>query len=212
MDEADQKPARDQIGLPRDDAFEQRVIGALGFRRIRIVPGDDVVGELRARRRCRRARRKTGRCRRGCGSTATRVSTAPGSIVSRITFSPVMTAASERVVGMPSANIASLTMYSRSTGPSAARPSPRRENGVGPGALELDVAADAVRVDDFAEQDGAAVAELRHEMPELVAGIGHRDRVGALGDALAGEDLGAFRAREQVRIEPELDSQRAGSA
>ena len=46
--------------------------------------------------------------------------------------SPVMTAASERVVGMPSAAIASLTIYSRSTGPSAARPSPRRENGVGP--------------------------------------------------------------------------------
>ena len=48
---------------------------------------------------------------------ATRVSTAPGSAVSRITGSPVVTAASERVVGMPSAAIASLTMYSRSTGP-----------------------------------------------------------------------------------------------
>ena len=33
VDEADQQPARDQIGLPRDDAFEQRVIGALGLRR-----------------------------------------------------------------------------------------------------------------------------------------------------------------------------------
>ena len=63
---------------------------------------------------------------------ATRVSTAPGSAASRITGSPVATAASERVVGMPSAAIASLMMYSRSTGPSAARPSPRRENGVGP--------------------------------------------------------------------------------
>ena len=66
---------------------------------------------------------------------ATRVSTAPGSAVSRITGSPVVTAASDRVVGMPSAAIASLTMYSRSTGPSAARPSPRRENGVGPEPL-----------------------------------------------------------------------------
>ena len=80
------------------------------------------------------------------------------------------------------------------------------------GPLELDVAADAVLVDDFAEQDGAAIAQLGHKMPELVAGIGHRDRVGALGDALAGQNLGAFRAIEQVRIEPELDSQRAGSA
>ena len=63
---------------------------------------------------------------------ATRVNTAPGSSPSRHTGSPVLTAASERVVGMPSTNIASLTRYSRSTGPSAARPSPRRENGVGP--------------------------------------------------------------------------------
>ena len=37
---------------------------------------------------------------------------------------PVVTAASARVVGTPSAAIASLTMYSRSTGPRAARPSP----------------------------------------------------------------------------------------
>ena len=66
---------------------------------------------------------------------ATRVRTAPGRAVSRSTLSPVNTAASDRVVGIPSAAIASLTMYSRSTGPSAARPSPRRENGVGPEPL-----------------------------------------------------------------------------
>ena len=36
---------------------------------------------------------------------------------------------------MTKAAIASLTMYSRRTGPSAARPSPRRENGVGPAPL-----------------------------------------------------------------------------
>ncbi len=45
VDEADQQPARDQIGLSRDHALQQRVIGALGCSRIRIVPGDDVIGE-----------------------------------------------------------------------------------------------------------------------------------------------------------------------
>ena len=45
MDEADQQPARDEIGLARDDAGEQRVIGPLGWSSVRIVPGDDVVGE-----------------------------------------------------------------------------------------------------------------------------------------------------------------------
>src|SRR6187399_990091 len=98
---------------------------------------------------------------------ATRVSTAPGSMVSRCTRSPDVAAASERVVGMPNANIASLTMYSLKTGPSAARKRRRAR------PLELDVAADAVFVDDFAEQDGPAIAELGHEMAELVAGIGH---------------------------------------
>ncbi len=41
------------------------------------------------------------------------------------TTSPVVTAASARVVGMPSAAMASLTKCSRRTGPSAALPSPR---------------------------------------------------------------------------------------
>ena len=45
MDEADQQPARDQIGLSGDDAFEQRVIGALGQSNIRIVARDDMIGE-----------------------------------------------------------------------------------------------------------------------------------------------------------------------
>ncbi len=135
---------------------------------------------------------------------ATRVSTAPGSGVSRNTVSPVVTAASARVVGMPSAAIASLTTYSRSTGPSAARPSPPRENGVGPDALELDVAAHAVAVDHFAKQDGAAVAELRHEMAELMPGIGHRDRLGAVRNPVAGEHLHALRAGKPSGIEPEL--------
>ncbi|GCC47720.1 hypothetical protein chiPu_0031879, partial [Chiloscyllium punctatum] len=75
-------------------------------------------------------------------------------------------------------------------------------------SLELDVAAEAALVDDFAEQDGAAVAELGNKVPELVAGIGHGDRVGPLGQPLAGEDFGALRCCQQVRIQPELDRQR----
>ncbi len=45
VDEADQQPARDEIGLTRDDAGEQGVIGALCLEQVRIVAGDDVVGE-----------------------------------------------------------------------------------------------------------------------------------------------------------------------
>ena len=110
---------------------------------------------------------------------------------------------------MPSANIASLTMYSRSTGPSAARPSPRRENGVGPEPLSWMSRRTPSAVDDFAEQDGAAIAELGHEMAELMPGIGHGDRIGAVGEALSGENFGPFRALEHIRIEPEIDGQGA---
>ena len=75
-------------------------------------------------------------------------------------------------------------------------------------SLELDVAADAIGVDHLAEQDGAAVAELRHEMSELMAGIGHRDRLGALGKPFSRENLGPFRAVEPVGIEAKLERQR----
>jgi hypothetical protein len=46
-------------------------------------------------------------------------------------------------------------------------------------ALELDVAAPACEIHHFAQQDDAALAELRDEMAELVAGIRNRDRLRA---------------------------------
>ena len=133
---------------------------------------------------------------------ATRVSTAPGRGISRRTVSPVATTASDRVVGMPSAAIASLMMYSRRTGPSAARPSPIARERRGAGALELDVAAHAVGIDDLAEKNGPAVAELRHEMAELVAGIGHGEGLAELGHPVARKDRHALRRGKQIGIEP----------
>ena len=115
-----------------------------------------------------------------------------------------MTAASDRVVGMPSAAIASLMMYSRSTGPRAARPSPRRENGVGPEPLSWMSRRTPSRAHDLAQQDGAAVAELRHEVAELVAGIGKRNRLGAERDAVARQDRHALRRGQRCGIEAEL--------
>ena len=135
---------------------------------------------------------------------ATRVSTAPGKGASRQTSSPVDTTASAPVVGIPSAAIASLTMYSRRTGPSAARPSPRRENGVGPDPLELDVAAHAVAIDHLAEKNGTSVTELRYESPKLVAAISHGKRLASLGHPVAREDLHALRRGKLSRIEPEV--------
>jgi hypothetical protein len=41
-----------------------------------------------------------------------------------------------------------------------------------------------------------------------VAGIGHRDRIGALRHALSGEDFRAFGRLQHIGIEAELDGQR----
>ena len=95
-------------------------------------------------------------------------------------------------------------MYSRRTGPSAARPSPRRENGVGARPLELDVAAHAVAIDHLAKKNGTPVTELRYEGPELVAGIRHGERLASLGHPVARENLNTLRCGKLSRIEPEM--------
>ena len=46
-------------------------------------------------------------------------------------------------------------------------------------------------------------------MAELVAGIGHGDRLGAIGKTLSGEDFGALGAVQKVGIEPEPDRERS---
>jgi len=54
---------------------------------------------------------------------------------------------------------------------------------------------------DFAEQDGATVAQLRNERAELVAGIGLREWLRAFGHPVACQDLDARGAGECNRIE-----------
>ena len=53
------------------------------------------------------------------------------------------------------------------------------------GAFPLQVATLARTVDDLADQQGAAVTELRHERTELVPGVGHGERPRARGDGVA---------------------------
>ncbi len=196
-----------RLGLARNHRIEQRMIGTLALREIRIVPCDHVVGELAhpvgiaARGKelegadADVARRHAGQHRaRQHGFAHHALAGDDGG---------------ERARGgdaEPEHGFADdvLAQHRSERGAAVA---PARERG-GARALELDVAAHAVLVDDFAEQDGPAVAELRHEMAELVAGIGHGDGIGALGQPLAGEDFSAFRGRQQVGIEPQIDGKR----
>ena len=172
---------RDQRRLRVDDALEQREVRVLGLGRVGVVAGDRVVGEAPHQLGSARAPR-TGTCRRAGGSPRRGSSTAPGSIgLARRPRSPVATTASARVVGMPSACIASPITYSRSIGPTAALPSPPRANGVRPEPFRCRSRRRPWTSTHLAEQQRPPVAEARRVPAELVAGVGLRDRRGALG-------------------------------
>ncbi len=83
MDEADQQPARDELRLAADDGAKQRMIRPLAITQLRIVARNDMVGELPDRFGVAALRRRTGRCRRECGSMRRASARAPGSAVSR---------------------------------------------------------------------------------------------------------------------------------
>jgi hypothetical protein len=71
------------------------------------------------------------------------------------------------------------------------------------GAFELDITALAVKIDDFAEEEGAAVTELGHEVAELVAGVGLGEGLGAVGKGVAGEEGGVIGVVEGFGVETE---------
>ncbi len=153
---------------------------------------DDVIGELTGRLHVAARTRRYWKVPMRTWLRATRVSTAPGSGPSRQTVSPVATAASDRVVGTPERR-------HRLADDIFAKHRPKRRAAVAApgegrpaGTLQLDVPADAVAIDHLAQQDRPAVAELRDEHAELVARIGHRERIGAAQGCVASQHGDAF--------------------
>ncbi len=113
-----------------------------------------------------------------------------------MTLSPVLTAASARVVGTPRAAIASLTMYSRITGAEGGLAISSAGERRASRTFELDIAAPAIRTEDFAQQQGASVTKLRHELTKLMASVGFGNRLRAFGNYIAGKH------RETQRLQP----------
>jgi hypothetical protein len=72
----------------------------------------------------------------------------------------------------------------------------------------MDIAPDAGPIDHFADQDGAAIAQLRDEIAELVAGIGHGDRVAAVRDATSSQDRYAFGGGQGLNVNAKVPRQR----
>src|SRR5690606_16703173 len=82
-----------------------------------------------------------------------------------------------------------------------------RESGAA-GALELEITAPATRVDDLAEQEGPPVAELRHEMPELMARVREGDRLGSGRSRVPCEHREPVRPCQPAGIEAKLECER----
>ena len=134
MNETYQKPLRDEVRLAGYDLFEKSAVRVRRASRFRVMAGNHVVGEVPDRIHvC--ADREELKCADAdmAGGDAGQ----DGARLRQVTADALggRDTASDRVVGMPSATIASLTMYSRRTGLRAARPSPLREKGVGPEPL-----------------------------------------------------------------------------
>ena len=195
--EADEHPLRDERGLRRDDGLEQRQAAA---------PRGRAGGAGRSRGRPagaagrgRRWRGRTGSCRPAGGCARPARARRPAASSRAAPGRPVATTASERVVGMPRACIASLTTCSRSIGPTAARPSPPRANGVRPGALEVQVAAPAVGSTSSPSSSARPSPSRGDEAAELVAGVRLRDRPRAVAGRRADEQAQAVVAAQPRR-------------
>ena len=76
------------------------------------------------------------------------------------------------------------------------------------GAFEGDVAPLPVAVDQLAQQQRAAVSQLRREATELVSGIGLCDRLGALRQHIAGQPGGALGTLQRIRRQAQFIGQR----
>ena len=206
MDEAHEQPLRYELSLACDNAFEERQVRLLSVKKLRVVPGQDIVRE-KANRLGIAPRREilegshpdvAGGDPRQHGSRKLRF--AEHGLAGR--YGGERTSSRDPEGSHRFAD--DVLAENRAEGrPAVAAARERRS----PRALQMDVASYAVAVDDLPEQEGSSVAELRHEMPELVPGISHGNWFGAFGNTVAGQHLHAFWAGQVVRVEPQRHCQ-----
>ena len=199
VDEAHVLPLRHQRRLPARHGFQQRQVRTRRVRGLRVMAGDDVVGQLAhavgvaargeilegtdahvAGRHARQHRAGHGTLAEHVLAGGHRRKCPRGRHAHRVHRFADQVFAQHRADGGAAVAVA-------------------RERS-GPGALELQVAALAAAVDQFTQQDGAAVAKLRHEVAELVAGVGHRQRQRARRNDVAGEHSGGVGAAGKTQL------------
>ena len=206
MNEADEEPLRDQLGLAVDHEVKERSVRVSRVSGRRIVPRDDMIGEMPdavdvpaggkelegadadmargdAGQHGARQRHVTPDRLSGCddGEGSGRGDAESGHRLADDVL------AQDRAEGGSAVAVAG-------------------EWG-GAGALELDVAARAIDIDNLSEKNGAAVAELRHEGAELVAGIGHREGFAELWHRIPRRKSRRLPARRALGIEPKVSGE-----
>ena len=201
VDESDQHPAGHQVRLGGDHPVEEGEVGAVGGRGGGEVAGDRMVGEPTQEFDVVGGPRvlKTAHPQMAAGDPGEH---RPRQFGLPAHHRPVATTASERVLGMPSACIASLTTYSRSIGPDRGQAVATAGERGAPGTLQVQVAKRAVGVDELAEQERPPVAQTGGEAAELVPGVGLRHRGGVVRDQVADQKRRPSAPRSQVGSRP----------
>ena len=207
MDEADAEPLRDEAGLPCDDRIEQRPVGpfvGLGFR---VVPSNDVVGKdpdglgVPARGEILEGPDAHMTARHAGEHGPGQIGLAVDGLAGRHR--------SERARGRDAERVHALADDVLTQD----RPEPRppvagTRKGRAPGTLELNIEALAAWVEDLAQEDRPSVAELRHKAPELMAGVGHGQRLRAVRHRVSGQHGEPVGRAQLILIEPEIAGER----
>jgi hypothetical protein len=194
-------------GLRGDHALEQREVGVVGRRRVRVVPGDRVVGEPAQQVDV------AGGARVLEAADAQVAAGHPGEDRPRLhrlaAHRPAGRDHGERARRRDAQGVHRLAdhvlaQHRADHRQAVAATGERRAAG----PLQVQVAQRAVPAGDLAEQERPPVAEPRVEAAELVAGVGLRHRRRPLGHAGADEHPQAVGAAQLVDVEPEVACQR----
>ncbi|MNH94069.1 hypothetical protein D3C73_466810 [compost metagenome] len=175
MDETDAEPARDQLRLPECHGLQQCRIGVLGRLQLGIMPVDNIVGQFPyAIRVAARSKELEGAdphmaCRDTNEDRTLLHRLAIDLLAGRHRRQRPCRRNAERSHGLGDDIFPQYRSQSRTAVATAGKW--RRAC-----AFQLDIATNTASIHHFAQQDRTAVAELRHETAELVAGISHRKR------------------------------------
>jgi len=203
VDEADQLPADDQVGLQVDDPPEQLQI-PVGVLQVDVgeMPLQRVVGQraqvvFRGQVRGKLKRADTDVARSDAGQHRAGQRPFPKNPLARGRHRQAPGGRDAQPVHGLADDV--FPQHRAQGGAAVAAPGIQRR----PRAFELDVHAPPAGRDVLAQHDGPAVTQ-HGEVPELMPGVRLRQRLGAVGHRVARQHRRARSRAQRVRVQPEL--------